>query len=410
MKKSLLKTYLLVAVCLVIVFSAYYTGYKVGIEKGPSLGISVINNDLIAAGLTGSSTVDMAPFWETWKTLQSNFVGKKGQPDNQDKIWGAVKGLASAYGDPYTIFMSPVEAKSFNESINGDFEGVGMEVGIKDGIVTVIAPLKGTPAFKAGMMPGDKIITINGTSTRDMSVDDAVKLIRGKKGTEVKLSVYREGKSEAIEKIIVRDTITIPTVDTEKKGDVFVIHLYNFYAKSADLFKDALKEFVDSGSNKLVLDFRGNPGGYLDAAVNMASWFLPIGETVVTEKGNTAYGEKVHRSLGYNIFSDKLKMAILIDGGSASASEILSGALRDHGLAKLVGTKSFGKGSVQEVLNISADTTLKVTVARWYTPNNYSISESGLIPDFEVKMTEEDRLKGRDPQLDKAIDVVKNMK
>jgi carboxyl-terminal processing protease len=210
---------------------------------------------------------------------------------------------------------------------------------------------------------------------------------------------------------IVRDTINIPTLDTELRPDgVFVIRLYSFTANSADLFRDAIKKFTESNTDKLLLDLRGNPGGYLDAAVSMASWFLPTGKVVVTEDYGPGKDPTIHRSLGYNIFSDQLKFVILIDGGSASASEILAGALHDQGKAKLVGAQSFGKGSVQEVVKVTPDTLLKVTVAHWLTPNGTSISLKGLTPDYKVDFTAKDAEAKKDPQLNKAVDLLLNWK
>ncbi|MFZ2038799.1 MAG: S41 family peptidase [Minisyncoccia bacterium] len=410
MQKDFLKVY---GVPLFVVFlfaSAFFGGFVLGQNNvtNPVDGLNIKNNfDLTITGSTTDS-IDMKQFWETWKILDKKFVATKSAKPatNQEKLYGAIQGMTSAFGDPYTVFMPPEEAKSFDEDISGGFEGVGMEVGQKDGILTVIAPLKGTPAERAGILPGDKIITINGSSTQDISVDAAVKLIRGPKGTEVTFKIAREGNNDYLEKKVTRDVINIPTVATEQKDGVFIIHLYNFYAQSANLFRGALKEFLASDSDKMILDLRGNPGGYLESAVDMASWFLPLGKVIVREVGSDEQDEKIHRANGHQIFTDKLKLVILANEGSASASEILAGALRDHGLAQIVGTKTFGKGSVQEVVKIGENSNLKVTIARWLTPNGYSISESGLKPDFEVKITEEDRVKGRDPQMIKALEVI----
>jgi carboxyl-terminal processing protease len=413
MQNKKIKYYVWPIVVIICLAGVFYLGWFFGQKQINYSGETLIvsnNNAVISASTT--KAVDMGPFWDAWKILDNKFVDthhKTASTTEQDKVWGAIQGLAASYGDPYTVFMPPVEAKTFDEDISGDFEGLGMEIAVKDGWITVVSPLKGTPAAAAGLLSGDKIISINGTSTANMTTEEAVKLIRGPKGTTVKLMIAREGKTSTFEKIVTRDVINIPTVDTELKDGVFVIHLYNFYAKSPELFRDALKKFIDSGTNKLVIDLRGNPGGYLDGAVSIASWFLPLGKVVVREDGGANNGEKIHRSLGYNIFTDQLRLVILADGGSASASEILAGALRDHGLAKIVGTKTFGKGSVQEVIKLTSNTSLKVTIARWLTPNGYSISESGLIPDFEVKMTDDDRAKARDPQLIKALEVVKAM-
>lgn len=355
--------------------------------------------------------VDFALFWKAWNTVNEKFVRTKvaSTTTDQDKVYGAIKGMVDSINDPYTVFFPPAEATSFESEIEGNFEGVGMEMGIKGEVLTVITPLKGSPAEKAGIRPGDKVIQIEGKMTTDYSIDQAVKLIRGKKGTSVTLLVVREGVEKPIEIKIIRDTINLPTIDTklDPKTNIFTIKLYTFSAQSAALFRNALREFVESKSNKLILDLRGNPGGFLDSAVDMASWFLAPGKAVVMEDYGNGKTQVVERSRGYNIFNENLRMIILIDGGSASASEILAGALSEYGKAKLVGTKSFGKGSVQEYIKLNSETALKVTVARWLTPNGKSISEGGLTPDVEVKLTAEDVVAGRDLQMNKAIELLK---
>jgi carboxyl-terminal processing protease len=365
---------------------------------------SVANNDT-----TGKTTADFAPFWEAWQILGEKFVATHGQSTttDQDKVWGAIKGLAESYGDPYTTFFPPQEAKDFQEQISGNFEGVGMEVDVKDNVVTVVAPLKGSPAYKAGIKPGDKILKIDNTITANMSADEAVKLIRGKKGTKVTLTLLSDKAKDTHEVSLTRDVIDIPTIDSEMRKDgVYVIHLYNFSANSPKLFMNALQEFINSHTDKLVLDLRGNPGGYLDAAVDMASWFLPKDAVVVKEDTAGHGADTVYKSKGYNVFNKSLKMVVLVDAGSASASEILAGALSEQGVAKLVGQTTFGKGSVQELVPLTSNTSLKVTVARWLTPNGKSISAEGLKPDVEVKVNPDNAAKGVDEQLEKAASIL----
>lgn len=371
---------------------------------------------------------DFAPFWKVWNLLDEKYVGATSTP-SQEKIYGAVKGLVSSLGDPYTVYFPPEESEMFENDIAGSFSGVGMEVGKKDNVLTVISPLKGSPAEKAGMKAGDRILKIDATVTNEMSVDKAVKLIRGPEGSKVVVTVLPEGATNPIERTITRAKIEIPTIQTEvkdsgysnasstvaesgtglRKDGIFVLRLFSFTATSPDLFRKALREFVESGSHKLVLDLRGNPGGYLDAAVDMASWFLPAGKVVVTEDFGKNLAPNVYRSKGYNIFGDKLKMIILVDGGSASASEILAGALKEQGVAKLVGTKTFGKGSVQELIKITPDTSLKVTIARWLTPNGINLSKNGLDPDVEVKVTQKDIENKNDTQLKKAVEILNTL-
>ncbi|MEK9131943.1 MAG: S41 family peptidase [Patescibacteria group bacterium] len=351
--------------------------------------------------------VDFDPFWKVWNTLNEKFVAVSTTSDadisDQKRVWGAIEGLTASLNDPYTVFFPPEESKSFATEISGSFSGVGMEVGMRDNHLVVVTPLKNSPAQKAGVQSGDRILKIDTQATDGLPVDKAVKLIRGKEGTVVTLTVAREGKKEPFDISITRGPIEIPTIDTLEKDGVFIIRLYNFSAIASNLFRDALREFVVKNTDKLVLDVRGNPGGYLDAAVDMASWFLPSGKVIVTEDFGNNQEDVVYKSKGYNVFGSKLKVAILINGGSASASEILAGALRENGVAKLVGEKSFGKGSVQELVKITPETSLKVTVAKWLTPGGNSISAGGLTPDFVVKLTADDVAKGKDPQLDRAI-------
>ena len=354
------------------------------------------------------SETDFAPFWEVWNDINEKHPNASKTSD-QDKIYGAISGLVNSLNDPYSVFFEPDEAKLFEDGIQGNFGGVGMEVGMKNKILTVIAPLKDTPAYKADIKSGDKILKIDDAVTSSMSVEKAIKLIRGDVGTTVRLTIFREGDKEPREIKIVRDTINIPTLDTEiRKDGIFVIRLYSFSANSAELFRTALKEFSNSQSDKLLLDLRGNPGGYLDSAVSMSSWFLEAGKTVVTEDYGNNSKQKVYRSQGYNVFTDKLKFVILIDSGSASASEILAGAMQDYKKAILVGEQSYGKGSVQEVVKVTADTILKITVAKWLTPNGNSISEKGLTPDYEVLFTKKDLENKNDAQLNKAVELLNN--
>ncbi|MCX6753989.1 MAG: S41 family peptidase [Candidatus Nomurabacteria bacterium] len=356
---------------------------------------------------TFETTADFAPFWKAWNTLKEKSIYSDKITD-QDRVWGAIKGLAGATGDPYTTFFNPEDNKLFKDEIKGSFSGIGAEIGMKDNVLTVIAPLKGTPAFTAGIKKGDKIIKIDNVSTNDMSVDMAINKIRGERGTTVTLNIFRVGENQTRDIKIVRDTIAIPTVDTEARTDgIFVIKFYSFSENSDNLFAGALDEFSKSGSHKLILDLRGNPGGYLDAAVNIGSWFIDEGKVIVSEDFGPNKKAQVYRSHGPKLFNDSLQFVVLVDGGSASASEILAGALKEQGVATLVGEKTFGKGSVQELVDITKDTSLKVTVAKWLTPNGVSISQVGIDPDVKVPFTLKDFEALRDPQMDKAVEILK---
>ncbi len=375
---------------------AFFIGYETHAAAFGATGGSI--------STSGPNGADLTPFFKAWNLLDENFVqATTTATSSQERVYGAISGLTASYGDPYTTFFPPAEKKIFDSQVAGDFDGVGMEIGIKDGTLTVISPLQDSPASHAGIRSGDYILKIDGKNTDGMSVEDAVGLIRGKSGTSVSLELVR-GKGAPFTVNVVRAQINLPTVDTKSLPDgSFVIKIYTFNANAADKFRQALRTFANSGSSKLIIDLRGNPGGYLEAAVDIASWFLPVGDTVVTEDYGAKQPPDISRSYGYNVFTNKLKLAILIDEGSASASEILAGALHDHGKATLVGEKSFGKGSVQQLFDITPDTSIKITIARWLTPNGISISHEGIKPDIEVPITQAEIDAGKDPQLDRAV-------
>jgi carboxyl-terminal processing protease len=388
------------------------TGWLAGasgvlVDRVPALAAVTISSEQPAGA-------DFSPVWKAWHIIDQKFVdayatttatsteGTTEDDKKQERVWGMIKGLAASLDDPYTVFLPPRESEIFHDDISGSFEGVGMEIAIRDSILTVVSPLKGTPAFRAGVKSGDMIRKIDDTRTDDMGIDDAVGLIRGPRGTTVILTILREGESEPLEISIVRDVIEIPTIDTIKRDDgIYIVELSNFSARSPDLFRQALREFVATDYQKLIIDLRGNPGGYLDAAVDMASWFLPKGKIVVTEDFGGKSKNREHRSRGYDIFNENLELVFLIDRGSASASEILAGSLKEHGVATLVGTRSFGKGSVQELVDITSDTSLKITVARWLLAGDVFITKDGIEPNILVdieKLEEEAKEAGQTDQ------------
>lgn len=343
-----------------------------------------------------------------WNILDTDFIEKT--PAANDKIYGMIKGLVASYGDPYTEFFDPKETKSFTEEVSGQFEGVGMEVDNKHGLLMVIAPLKDTPSYKAGMKAGDIITKIDDQTTADMTLEEAISKMRGKKGTSVTITVIRKGTAEAFDVTIVRDVIAIPNIEVKKVDGVRVVALYTFTDNSYSEFKNAIADYDPKTEKGLVIDVRGNPGGYLDAAIDIASLFLPSGKIIVSEKSKDDTS-LVHRSKGYNtVFQDsQIPVVVLVDGGSASASEILAGALSEQKVATVVGTQTYGKGSVQEFQQLPLDTAIKVTVAQWYTPNGISISKEGLHPDTEVVFDVEAYAKTKkDSQLEKALQIIQS--
>ncbi|PIR85484.1 hypothetical protein COU15_00100 [Candidatus Kaiserbacteria bacterium CG10_big_fil_rev_8_21_14_0_10_45_20] len=393
---------------------------KIGIISAIVFIVGVIAGSTGILPFAGANTdvgkipenADFDALHRAWNILEQNYVSASStQPDvsPEERVWGAISGLASSYGDPYTTFFPPEEKKSFESEVRGDFEGVGMEIGLRDDVLVVIAPLKNTPAYRAGIESGDVILLIDGKSTQGFTTEEAVRLIRGPKGSTVVLTVSRDGGAP-FEIPIVRDTILLPTIDTTLRDDgVFVLSLYSFNALAPQYFRGAIQEFANSGSTKLLIDLRGNPGGFLEVAIELSSWFLPVGKVVVSEDhGEGASAHVVHRSRGYDVFNDVVDVAILINQGSASASEIFAGALQQHGEATLIGSSSFGKGSVQQLFPVTDDTSLKITIAQWLTPNGKSISDGGLTPDIEVEVTDEDRAAERDVQLERAVEFLLN--
>jgi len=354
------------------------------------------------------SEIDLSLFWEAWNKLQEKFVSPE-KLDIQKMIYGAISGMVKSLEDPYTVFLVPDEAKKFLEDVSGQFEGVGMEIGIRKGQLQVIAPLEGTPAQKAGLRPGDKIIKINDTPTADLTVDESVNLIRGPKGTEVTLTIFREewGKTEDIK--IIRDVIEVPSLRWELKDDnIAYIQLYQFSERAGFDFRMAAIEILNSPAEKIILDLRNNPGGYLEVARDISGWFLERGQTVAIEDFGTGAEQKVYKAGGNARFLG-YPIVILINQGTASGSEIMAAALRDNRGIKLIGEKSFGKGSVQEFEKLREGASLKITVAKWLTPSGEFITDKGLEPDIKVEMTDQDYEEGRDPQLDKAIEIIKNL-
>ncbi|MCR4333800.1 MAG: S41 family peptidase [Patescibacteria group bacterium] len=383
-------------------------GAGLAVASTGSVAAVITHIPLIGDGLdaTPDQSVDLADFWKAWNALNMNYVvthASSTLPTVRERVLGAIQGLATSYGDPYTVFFPPKEAKAFSEAISGSFAGVGMEIDVKDHILTVIAPLKGTPAEAAGIKAGDQVIAIDGKSTDGIAVEKAVTEIRGPIGTTVVLTIIRDGKPLEIK--IVRETIQVPETDDgiDVPSGVYHIALYEFTSNSATLFSKAFSRFQASGSKKLIVDLRGNPGGYLDAAVDIASHFLPKGEKIVTEDFGGKESNNVHTSYGYADLPKGAEVVVLIDGGSASASEIFAGALQDNKAATLIGMESFGKGSVQTLLDLAGGS-LKVTVARWITPAGHWIMGNGVTPDITVAYKKADTDGGNDSQMSRAID------
>jgi carboxyl-terminal processing protease len=352
--------------------------------------------------------IDFSLFWEAYHELRDNFVSPD-KFDVQKIIYGAISGMVKSLGDPYTVFFPPDESKRFIEDVKGSFEGLGMEVGIRKGQLQVISPLEGTPAQIAGLRAGDKIVEINGTSTADLSIDEAVNLMRGPKGTSVTLTIFRQDWDGTRDITLVRDVISVPSLKWRlMDNDVAYVQLYEFSEKANSDFQTAAVQILNSPAKKIILDLRNNPGGYLEVAQEIAGWFLEKGQVVVIEDFGNAKERTEYQSSGNAAFS-QYPMVVLINQGSASASEILAGALKDDRGVELIGEKSFGKGSVQQLDRLTDGSSLKITVAKWLTPSGETITDVGLEPDVQVEMTDQDYEEGKDPQLDKAVEIIKGL-
>ncbi|MBU3896247.1 PDZ domain-containing protein [Patescibacteria group bacterium] len=351
--------------------------------------------------------INFSLFWSAYNTLKERFVDPS-KLTEQTILYGAIAGLAESLGDPYTVFFTPADAKKFQDDLTGSFEGLGIEIGIKNHYLTIVAPLEGTPAQRAGLRPGDIILKINGAETAGISIDEAVNQIRGKKGTAVTLSIFREDWTKSKDFSITRDTINVPSLEwTIIEGDIAKIKISQFSQNLPTEFNKMAHNILNNKNIKrLILDLRGNPGGYLEVSQTIAGWLLEEDQIVVIE--DFGQSQTVYKANGNSQLSS-YPIVVLINTGSASASEILAGALKDNRDVVLVGEKSFGKGSVQEGIMLKDGSFLKVTVAKWLTPKGNSISDKGLDPDVQIELTEEDYDNDRDPQLQKAIEIVKEL-
>lgn len=356
--------------------------------------------------------IDFALFWDVWDKLSNTYLDKEVLlPEKM--VYGAIKGMVASLGDPYTVFLEPEENKQAREDLNGSFEGVGIQLGYKDGQLAVIAPLAGMPAEKAGVKAGDLILKIEDRDTEGISLPEAVRLIRGPEGTKIKLTLLHEREEKPYEVTIVRETIIVPSVEVEfieercegEDEPCLITHLklMRFGDRTNEEWNEAVDEILKYPSIEgVILDLRNNPGGYLDGSVFIASEFLSSG--VVVQQGN-ADGTKDVYSVNRNGEILDQPLVILVNRGSASASEIVAGALQEAQRARVVGEATFGKGTIQEAQELSGGAGLHITTARWLLPNGKSIDKEGIMPDYEVADNPETEV---DEQLEKGIEILLN--
>ncbi|MFZ2976045.1 MAG: S41 family peptidase [Candidatus Moraniibacteriota bacterium] len=401
----LFKRYSFFVIVIFLVASSFFLGYKKGQSNLSNNRNISLEKAIIENKVSQNGKVDFSLFWKVWDLVKEKHV-ERNNLDAQRMVYGAINGMLGATGDPYSSFFNPEESKMFSDDIAGSFDGIGAELGIKDEILTVIAPLDGSPAQKSGIRSGDKILKIDEKSSLDLTIDQAVDLIRGKKGTSVRLTILHDGDQETIEITVTRETIKLDSVKVEfKDDDIAYLKIIKFSDDVDVQFNSAMNKIITEKSKGIVLDLRDNPGGLLDKSVLIASRMMPKGEVVVLEEDNKGGKNSLYTTGGDKLSS--ISMVVLINEGSASASEILAGALKDNRGLTLIGKKTFGKGSVQQLLDLPGGSSVKITVAKWLTPKGDYIMEKGISPDIKVEMTNDDYENKRDPQLDKAIEVIK---
>lgn len=374
--------------------------FALGVSAGRTTTFTGKQN-VLSSNKSLPNALDLTSVNEAYAALKANYDGEL---DTATLTDGLKKGLTEATGDPYTEYFSTAENKSFNEELSGTFSGIGAELGRENNAVIVISPIKGFPAETAGLKSRDIIAKIDDQDALSLTITEAVKKIRGPKDTTVKLTVIRD--AEQLDFTITRADISIPSVKFEViSDDIGYIQISRYSSDTSDIVKQAAADFAGKNIRGVILDVRGNPGGFLDQAIKVSSEWLPVGKTVVVEKRGGVV-QKTDKAIKAQAFLG-MPTVVLIDGGSASASEITAGALRDNGVAKLVGTKSYGKGSVQTINPLENGSAIKVTIARWFTPNDKNIDKEGIEPDEKVEITKDQALAKQDPQKEKALELLK---
>lgn len=397
LKENIVPVVSVFVLCAALLVGGYMVGYKNG-----AIGSATT---LTSSGDRVDADYDV--YWDAWEKLKENHVDA-GKKTDKDLMYGSIIGLAQSFGDPHTIFFPPDEGKKFQEDVKGSFGGIGAEVGEKDGVIEIVAPLKGSPAEKAGLMAGDLILKIGTTKTDGLSVNKAVSLIRGEIGTSVVFNVFRKVKWLQPRNItIVRQEIKLPTMDTTYFDDNKIAHvqLYAFNQNAPFQFYQSATKMLIKGTKGMILDLRNNPGGYLEVATNLAGWFLDRGQLIVGERFKEGPDE-TYLASGNGALKG-MPIVILLNGGSASASEILAGTLRDQRDAKIVGETSYGKGTVQQIVDLKDGSNLKITIAHWVMPKGQILNMDGITPDYVVDPTDEDIKNKKDVQLEKALEVLR---
>ncbi|MFH1789721.1 MAG: S41 family peptidase [bacterium] len=380
---------------------AWFVEKQVTNDQGQVQISKVIN---LNRTLNKSASVEFSQFWEVWDKIKNSYVNE--EISDSDLFYGAMQGMVRSLKDPYSLFFPPDDAEEFAKDLSGELEGIGSEIGIKQNQLTVVAPLPDSPAEKAGLRPGDKIIAIDSTSTFGIDIISAVRKIRGTAGTTVTLSIRRDNWKESKDFVITRAKINVPAVLYSLKGDnkdIAYLRIMQFNENTTSDFEKYIKQLKKDNASKIILDLRSNPGGYLSAAIEMASEWLEKGKVVVKQESRNG-NNGTQTSIGSHNLQN-MKTIVLVNRGSASASEIVAGALQDNKVAVIIGEQTFGKGSVQDFQTFPDGSAIKLTVAEWFTPNGININESGITPDIKIEEDWTNEAVGDDKILKSAIDL-----
>lgn len=356
-----------------------------------------------------SAPVKIRNIDEVWKRLRESYYDAA-KLDLPKLEWSALQGFVSGIGDDYTVYMTPEESKDFEQGLEGHLEGIGAELEVSEGKLLIVTPLKNSPAEQAGLLSGDIIFKINDKFAEDMTFYEAITTIRGKKGTAVNLTIIRKTKPEPFEVTLIREEVQIESVEVSKVEEDFLqVTINQFNERTKNEFNDIVQKVLLEKPKGLIVDVRGNGGGYLNTSIDIVSEFIAGKKPAVIIKQRDEKNNSTEMTNGSGRLAD-IPVVVLINGGSASAAEIFAGAMQDYKRGILIGEKTFGKGSVQEISALPDGSSLRMTVAKWFTPNNRSIDDVGIAPDIEVKMTDEDFMQKKDPQLARAVEYLKTFK
>lgn len=409
-KTNKFKKYFLAYIIILLILGSFASGLFLGRSSivQDNVTLQKVEQTILSKYSDRSPEVDFSLFWDVWNLIDEEYIYRP--VDHEKMLYGAIQGALFTLDDPYTQFLDPDETKEFNNELHGNLEGIGAEVGIRNNVLTVISPLKDSPAATAGLKSKDVILEIDGTTTADLTLTESVSLLRGPQGTEVTVLVARKGEDEVKEITIERAAIDVKSVDykminvSDKDNNIAFIEITQFGDKTADEFSNAITEILAKNPSGIILDLRNNVGGYFKTAVSIADEFLPEDNIIAIESFSDGTKED-YISTG-NMRINNIPVVILVNNGTASASEILSASLNENLGSKLIGEKTYGKGTVQIVENLKNDSSVRISIAEWLTPNGENIEGIGIEPDIIVELTEDDYNEDSDPQLDKALEII----